>query len=363
MTIALSPTRTALVDHSLRVLLAGQADSGAFVASPTFATYHYAWLRDGSFVAEALDRFGETEAAGRFHAWVCRTVLKMRDRVERAVAAASGGDLAAMLPTRFELDGREESGEEDWPNFQLDGYGTWLWAFAQHLRRTGRVARPHELEAVELIARYLAAARDQNCYDCWEEHVEHRHAATVAACAAGLRAAADLLQENAFRDTAEGLEQILVRDFSRDGAFVKHDGSAAVDASLLWLALPFGVVATDDPLFVGTVDRVERELKVPAGGVRRYLGDTFYGGGEWLILTAWLGWAHHAAGRADAALECLEWVESTATASLDLPEQVDTHPQSPERVAEWVERWGPAATPLLWSHAMYLTLVDELGLR
>ncbi len=30
-------------------------------------------------------------------------------------------------------------------------------------------------------------------------------------------------------------------------------------------------------------------------------------------------------------------------------------------IDEWVERWGPVATPLLWSHAMYITLADELG--
>jgi hypothetical protein len=27
----------------------------------------------------------------------------------------------------------------------------------------------------------------------------------------------------------------------------------------------------------------------------------------------------------------------------------------------WVERWGEPAVPLLWSHAMYLTLLDVLA--
>ena len=30
--------------------------------------------------------------------------------------------------------------------------------------------------------------------------------------------------------------------------------------------------------------------------------------------------------------------------------------------AEWVARWGAVASPLLWSHGMYLILADELGL-
>jgi hypothetical protein len=27
----------------------------------------------------------------------------------------------------------------------------------------------------------------------------------------------------------------------------------------------------------------------------------------------------------------------------------------------WVEKWGPPPCPLLWSHAMFLTLASELG--
>jgi len=172
-----------------------------------------------------------------------------------------------------------------------------------------------------------------------------------------------MVQGNPFRVASEELRQILERDFVRAGGFVKHDDTDAVDGSLLWLALPFGVVRVDDVRFVRTVERIEAELKVPAGGVRRYLGDTFYGGGEWVILTAWLGWGRQALGRRDEALECLDWIESTATAALELPEQVTDRPLSPDHVGEWVRRWGPPATPLLWSHAMYLVLVDALGLR
>lgn len=363
MTITTPSIRTALIDHSLSVLSAGQADSGAFVASPTYQTYRFAWLRDGSFCAEAVDRLGDHRAAERFHGWVCGTVLGMRERVEVAITAATNGDVAAMLPTRFELDGAEESGEEEWPNFQLDGYGTWLWAFADHLHRQGRDPRSDEREAVELVARYLAGARDQPCYDCWEESVQHRHAATVAACAAGLGAAARILGDDTFGEAGRSLKEILLHEFRSDGTFVKYAGTNAVDASLLWLALPFGVVPPDDPTFVRTVERVQAELQVAGGGVRRYLGDTFYGGGEWVLLTAWLGWALNQLGRRDEAIACLEWIESTATSTLDLPEQVAEHPQSLGHVAEWVDRWGPVATPLLWSHAMYLVLVDELGLR
>lgn len=129
----------------------------------------------------------------------------------------------------------------------------------------------------------------------------------MGASIAGLSAASGLLDDPAFAETAKGLEDLLLRDFVRNGSLVKHDATAAVDASLLWLALPLGVVATDDPLFVETARRVDDELEAPGGGIRRYLGDTFYGGGEWLLLTCWSGWVHAAAGRAERAMERLAW--------------------------------------------------------
>jgi len=35
-------------------------------------------------------------------------------------------------------------------------------------------------------------------------------------------------------------------------------------------------------------------------------------------------------------------------------------PQQPDMVQPWIDKWGPVATPLLWSHAMYLILTDVL---
>ena len=45
--------------ESIDAILRNQSSSGAIVASPDFAQYHFCWLRDGSFSAFALDRAGE----------------------------------------------------------------------------------------------------------------------------------------------------------------------------------------------------------------------------------------------------------------------------------------------------------------
>jgi len=52
-------------------------------------------------------------------------------------------------------------------------------------------------------------------------------------------------------------------------------------------------------------------------------------------------------------------VAAHATDEGDLPEQVADHLLDPGSQQTWLERWGPVATPLLWSHAMYLTLALE----
>jgi GH15 family glucan-1,4-alpha-glucosidase len=121
----------------------------------------------------------------------------------------------------------------------------------------------------------------------------------------------------------------------------------------------------DDPRMVATAARIEAELVGPGGGVRRYLGDTFYGGGDWILLTAWLGWYRAARGDLAGARAARDWIEAQATPEGLLPEQVTDAPQAPEMVEPWVRKWGPVATPLLWSHAMYLVLVDaiEQGVR
>ena len=47
-------------------------------------------------------------------------------------------------------------------------------------------------------------------------------------------------------------------------------------------------------------------------------------------------------------------VHLSALPNGDMPEQVTDASQDPSMVAPWVQRWGAVATPLLWSHAMYL---------
>jgi GH15 family glucan-1,4-alpha-glucosidase len=353
-----------LVERSLEIIRAGQAGSGAFIAGPTFSQYRYAWLRDGAFIAEGLDLCGELAMASRFHDWVSGVVLASADGIERSIAAVRAGrtpDPRDYLHCRYEADGSR--GPEDWPTFQLDGPGIWLWALAHH-GRSGGALGPAQRAAATLCGRYLAGVWTTPANDAWEEYPERVHTSTAAAILAGLRALDEiepaLGDETVLRARGE-LERLLVE---RTTAYTKWDGSDAVDASLLWIVAPYGLVAPDHPAFAATLARIEAELVSPDGGVHRYAADTYYGGGEWLLLTAALGRVYLRRGwpgDRGRAERCARWIEAQAGPDGSLPEQVAEQAFHPDRIEEWRTTWGESARPLLWSHAAYLALRAELA--
>lgn len=381
----------ALVDHSLKVILDHQADSGAFAASPDFETYRYCWLRDGAFIAHALDRYGHHIEAARFHQWVAATIERYAFKVDALAAQIESGEVSADKPpsddvtlhTRFTLDG-EEAGEE-WGNFQLDGYGFWLTSLAGHLTQTGADSTPYR-NAVQLAARYLTMTWNYPCYDCWEEYPTAVHSTTVGAVAQGLASAARLLDDPEIRATAERATEYLatngviagsIRKFAVAPLAVSAMVAAPVspvagherigralpeglhDASTLLILGGFGPFLQDDPILRSTVAAVENEL-VFGNGTHRYVHDEYYGGGQWILLTAALAQRNAEQGDAARANELLAWVVQQADEEKDLPEQTSAVLIHEELFDQWVERWGPVGKPLLWSHAMYLLAAAAL---
>ncbi|MCX6035178.1 MAG: hypothetical protein NTV38_09415 [Chloroflexi bacterium] len=113
-------------------------------------------------------------------------------------------------------------------------------------------------------------------------------------------------------------------------------------------------------MMLTTIFQIEQTL-VNGGGVHRFPADTYYGGGEWVLLTGWLGWYYTEIGKYDQARVMLEWMERQADVNGCLPEQVPASLNNPNTFEPWVKRWEPIAKPLLWSHAMYLLLHHQLS--
>lgn len=307
-----------------------------------------------------MDLVGEADSAAAFHRWAARTVLSHRTSISDLVRRGEAGEPLGehdFLPARFSVDGEWQ--QDGWPNFQLDGYGHWLWSLGQHLRLSGDRVDDEIHDAAELIAGYLATFWQEPCYDAWEEYRSQLHTSTLASIYGGLASLGDTLLPS-MQPVAQAVRDVILTECVKDGRFVKHIENPAVDASLLWVSQPFGVVVNDHPVMRATVQEIERIL-APSGGVKRYAADTFYGGGEWLLLTAWLGWHHVRVGNLERARLCLDWIESHRAADGSLPEQVKGESSNERFLNYWTRRWGPPAKPLLWSHAMALTLRVELG--
>jgi GH15 family glucan-1,4-alpha-glucosidase len=356
-----------LAHRSHQVITAHQDPGGAYPASPSFSAYAgYAWLRDGSFTAEGVSRYGDVHSANRYHDWACAVLTARSGQVTALVAALARGEQPAveqMLPTRFGLDGQD--GTEPWWDFQTDGFGTWLWSLVAHAERHG-LELDRWKPGIDVCVDYLVAFWQRPCYDWWEEHVEQRHVSTLGAIHGGLAAICrtgvlDPTRQDRATAAAGRIKELVLASGVSGGHLTKWLGSAAVDGSLAACIVPFGLLAPHESVATATLDAVQRDLDVD-GGVHRYTDDVFYGGGQWPLLSALLGWNRAAAGDTTAALEYLHWVAAQSVDGDHLPEQVGHHLLAPERREEWLQRWGPVATPLLWSHGMYLILADELGL-
>lgn len=351
---------SSIFDESIAVILGHQAPSGAYIASPSFPTYAYSWFRDGSFIAHAMDRVGQHASAERFHRWAGRVLRRYTPKMDELITRRETGlpiGLGDQMHTRFTLDGAEAAAE--WTNFQLDGYGTWLWSFVDHVQRSGNHALYAELrpQIVQLV-RYLATFWQSPCYDCWEEFGDKVHTATLAAIYGGLQTLADYDSAAVTAHLPGAIRAFVLKHGLRDGLLVKFVGSSLVDASLLGAATPYRLLSHDDPRMRATVARIESDLR--RGGLCRYRDDTYYGGGAWLLLAAWLGWYYAEAGEPERATVLKDWVAAQADVDGHLPEQVTHDLLAPTHYQPWVDRWGPIAHPLLWSHAMYLILDDVL---
>ena len=144
------------------------------------------------------------------------------------------------------------------------------------------------------------------------------------------------------------------------------DGAWNIDTTLdsslfgLWY---FGMFAPDDARMVQTVRAVQERLwiKTTVGGMARYEGDGYHRqtddvanvpGNPWFITTLWLAqWCIAMAKTKEdlkAAVTLLEWCANHALPSGVLAEQIHPYTHAPLSVS-----------PLTWSHAAFVTAVQE----
>lgn len=378
--------RRSLLEKSIQIILENQSPSGSFPASPSFPRFHFCWPRDGVFTACGALAGGHAESARRFLLWMDKTLLKHKNTIfslRKKLDSGTPLSESDFLPARYTMEGDVEEAvpgdipfyylkwpeiyslsgvdcSSNWPNFQTDCYGAWLWGICHYAKTT----KDHKIleecrESIDFTIEYLRLTWEMPCYDPWEEYGKERAIGTLGSIAGGLIAINEFRKDPALQAWIKKIRSTLKASAKACGFLPKYIGSNDIDGNSLWLFIPYGVFASDDPLTLATVRQIEAQLLT--GGVKRYRKDVYYGGGEWIVLTCWLSWYYTSVGRYAEADELLKWCEAHTENGGLFPEQVFEHLNYPEVKEEWETKWWhESPSPLLWSHAMYIIACNAL---
>jgi GH15 family glucan-1,4-alpha-glucosidase len=305
--------------------------TGAIVAAPTTGLpeqaggernwdYRYTWIRDGSFSIYALLGLGYVEEAAAFAAW-------LRDR--GAEAAGEGG---RPLKIMYRVDGSSDLVEETLDHFegwrgsrpvrigngaadqlQLDIYGEAMDSI--YLADASGIQAGHQgwTELAKIID-WLCQNWDQPDEGIWEtrggrKSFTYGRLQTWVALDRAIKMAANRGRPgNVSTWTFERdrvYNQIMERGWNRKvGAFTQHYETEVLDSSLLMMPL-LGFIAPRDPMWLSTLNAMDREL-VSDSLVYRYNPSASPDGlagdeGTFSLCTFWYVQALARAGRLDDA--------------------------------------------------------------
>ncbi len=328
---------------TLRTLVS--QDLGGVVAAPTLEPdYRYVWSRDGTYVAYALDRCGYTNDAGGFYAW-CKDAQE-----------PDGG-----WYQRYHV---EKTPGPSWGE-QEDQCATILWGIGQHYTLTHDEDFLSDIwPTVRRGVDHLLSKRDAETglvgptFDLWEEK-KALHTYTNAACCAALRESSRLADVLGHKDLSvswakEGkVLQDSITAHLWDGASHRFRKSvnpldSSIDTAILGLTYPFAILEADDPRILSTSRQIEDAFKFASEGLGRYPGDLYHGGNPWFITTLWMALYQCQLRNYGKARVLIDWCTKHVDELQLFSEQV--HKDTGEPIS---------ASPLAWSHAMFiLSILD-----
>lgn len=381
---ALSEAEQKLFDTSLFILRAHTDNDGGIIASADSAMieygkddYAYVWPRDAAYIATVLDKAGYSEVTQPFFTF-CMNILH-----------ADG-----YLHHRFNTDGSLGStwhsnlAQAEWLKdkvlqlpIQEDEtaavlHALWVhYGSSRNLEMIEKMYKPF----IEKTANFLCDFRNKKTglpmpsYDLWEEKIGVS-TYTCAAVYGGLMAAArfsEMLGKRnhmrRYRSVAKEIKDAalnhlynndlnsFIRIATIEGENIVHDQT--VDSSSIFGLWYYEMLPHDDQLLQNSINALHQRLQNPGetGGIIRYERDDYFKDTDlpnpWLITTMWealrrLSKPEVTQEDLDFTKETLGWIVNHMYPSGVLAEQLNPHTGE-----------SKSATPLVWSHAVYVELV------
>ena len=346
-----------LLKTSKKVIEDCSLSNGAIVAAnstkPYFPkkakNYKFVWPRDAAYTCIAAGMLG----------------LKIQEKFFRWCMKAEDWEKTGLFYQNYFINGRKS-----WHNFQPDQTGSVLMAIYDYYRDNKDESKKFE-KLIRNSADGLCRIWNKDHFklvsqDLWEERscfpdLKGNFTYSLAICSRGLSCANELIPDKKWSRVSDEMRKVLLKHFKDNFycSFGKIDDER-IDASLLGLVWPSGMVSADDKRMKKTIRLIEKEL-VKNSGIHRYEDDEYdgwmykkgvfrkKGSGYWPLLDFWMTIYYQELGNKEKALIYYNRVISDMKNKRFIPEQI------------FDNKIQVAVSPLCWSHSMFVIASGKLG--
>jgi glucoamylase len=334
-----------LVNRSLLTLKGLFFDpTGFMVAAPTTSLpesiggirnwdYRFMWIRDTIYVIDVLVRLGYIDEATKFYS----TIIDKFERDGRLYSVYSVSGDSIVNESTLNISGYMDSrpvriGNGAHEQLQIDQYASIIIGLRILLENNGMFSI-HTLEKVLLVGEFLLKIWEQPDSSIWEIRGEKRQ--YVYSKVLAWKAFTDIAwllsrmgiddEASTFSAEAEKVRrQVYQKGVSEKGYFSQHYESEEVDSALLRIPL-IGFCNQDDPVYVKTLEAIERKLMIEDFLFKRYTLDDGMESPDnaFLMITFWYIRNMIQSGKLDRSYSGIMKMTSMMNALGLLPEELE----------------------------------------
>lgn len=283
--------------------------TGLMVAAPTASLpeciggernwdYRFTWIRDTSYVIEALAMLGYKREATKF----LYDIMEMISREKKVRTIYDINDYGDVNESEVDMEGHRGSspvrfGNKASDQLQIDQFGSIINAIYA-LHEVGGIINSYLWDFIEETLENIGQTWKYPDSSIWEFRTEPKHYVySKLMCWVAFTRAIDIGRDQGFsgsyrkwRETADEIRQdILEKGFNKElNSFTQYYGSSGTDAALLRLP-QLGFLPAGDERIKGTLARIEKELMTEDYLFKRYNEDDGLRGRDnaFLLLSFW----------------------------------------------------------------------------